>query len=146
MEIRELGVENVEEIKKVILEIFSKPPWNDTWPDGQLHLYILELIGNRNSLSFGLYGDENLIGVSLGKVRHWYEGTEYWIDEFGILPTKQKNGLGSKFLNGIEDFLTTIGIVGIVLLTDRTMPAYRFYQRNGFQAKEEQVFFVKEIR
>ena len=33
MEIRELGVENVEEIKKVILEIFSKPPWNDTWTD-----------------------------------------------------------------------------------------------------------------
>ena len=42
-------------------------------------------MGNENSLSFGVYQDEVLIGIALGRLKSWYEGTEYWIDEFGIL-------------------------------------------------------------
>lgn len=146
MEIRELGVENIEEIKKIILEIFSGEPWNDTWTDKQLHRYVLELIGNRNSLSLGFYEAGSFIGISLGRIKHWYEGTEYWIDEFGILPQKQGNGFGSEFLREIECFLADRKIAGIVLLTEKTVSAYHFYKRNGFEEKEEQVFFVKGIR
>ena len=61
MEIRELGLEQTEEIKRLMVEIFSKDPWNDMWTDTQLHAYVLELIGNRNSLSFGLYQGSALI-------------------------------------------------------------------------------------
>ena len=77
MEIRELGLEQTEEIKRLMVEIFSKDPWNDMWTDTQLHAYVLELIGNRNSLSFGLYQGSALIGMALGRIRSWYEGTEY---------------------------------------------------------------------
>lgn len=43
MEIRELTVANIDDIKAVILETFSKEPWNDDWSDGQqFHLYILD--------------------------------------------------------------------------------------------------------
>ncbi len=93
MEIRELNVNNIDDIKNAILNIFSKDPWNDTWTEEQLHLYVLDLIENKNSLSFGFYENQNLVGISLGKVKHWCEGTEYWIEEFGILPEKQKSGL-----------------------------------------------------
>lgn len=44
MEIRELNVNNIDDIKNAILNIFSKDPWNDTWTEEQLHLYVLELI------------------------------------------------------------------------------------------------------
>lgn len=44
MEIRELGLEQTEEIKRLMVEIFSKEPWNDMWADTQLHAYVLELI------------------------------------------------------------------------------------------------------
>lgn len=36
MELRKLSIKNIEEIKKLILEIFSGEPWNDTWTDEQL--------------------------------------------------------------------------------------------------------------
>lgn len=145
MEIRELGVKDIEDIKMMIIRIFSGDPWNDLWTEEQLHLYVLELIGNRNSLSFGFYEEGELIGISLGRVKHWYEGTEYWIDEFGILPEKQKNGLGSEFLTAIEHCLAANKIEGIVLLTEKTIPAYYFYHKNGFSEKEEQVFLAKQI-
>ena len=146
MELRELSIKNIEEIKKLILEIFSGEPWNDTWTDEQLQLYVLELIGNSNPLLLGLYENENLIGISLGRIKHWYKGTEYWIDEFGSLPENQEKGLGTKFLYKIKCLLKEKGVNGIVLLTEKTVPAYHFYIKNRFFEKEEQVFLVSEIR
>ena len=37
------------------------------------------------------------------------------------------------------------GITGVVLLTERTVPAFFFYEKNGFKAADEQVFFAKKI-
>ena len=52
MEIRELNISYIEEIKSLFFDIFTKEPWNDDWSDkNQLHEYITDLIGNRNSLS-----------------------------------------------------------------------------------------------
>ena len=50
-----------------MLDIFSVDPWNDAWTDEQLHTYISELIGNKNSLSYGIYQHDTLIGMALGK-------------------------------------------------------------------------------
>lgn len=119
--------------------------WKDIWTNEQLNIYVLELIGNNNSLSLGLYEKGNLIGISLGRVKHWCEGTEYWIDEFGILPEEQENSYGSEFLRKIEYFLDEKNIAAIVLLTEKTVPAYRFYKKNGFFEKDEQTFLVKGV-
>lgn len=145
MEIATLGLKHTEDIKQLLLRIFSGEPWNDSWDERQLELYVLELIANKNSLSIGLYEDGDLIGLSLGRVRHWYEGTEYWIDEFGVVPEKQKKGYGSKFLEEIQHFVAGRDIAAMVLLTERTVPACHFYKKNGFAVKEEQVFMVKEL-
>ncbi len=145
MDIRELNLDHIDAIKRLMIDIFSKEPWNDTWTDEQLHLYVYEMIENKNSLSFGLFEDDNMIGMALGHVKHWYEGTEYWIDEFGILPAKQGDGVGTEFLVEIEQSLADKGIIYIALLTERTVPAYNFYKRNGFDEKEETSFFVKRL-
>lgn len=145
MKLCELTVANIEEVKQIFLEIFSAAPWNDTWTDEQLHRYVFELMGNDNSLAFGYYENGNLIGLSLGRIKHWYEGTEYWIDEFGICPQKQGQGSGSAFLREIECQLKKRGITGIVLFTERMVPAFQFYLQNGFSCKEEQAFLVKSV-
>ena len=143
MELRELNVEYIEEIKKVFLQIFSVEPWNDVWTDDQLHRYILELIGNSHSLFLGLCDDKKLIGIALGRIKHWYTGAEYWIEEFGILPELQQKGFGSAFLNGIEEILAKKGIPYVALLTQRNFPAYHFYVKNGFEkAVNEEVKII----
>ena len=145
MKLCEIGLQNIEEIKRLIVGIFSRDPWNDRWTDEQLHLYVLELMGGASSLSLGLYEGDRLIGISLGRVKHWCAGTEYWIEEFGLVPERQGKGLGSEFLKDIERFIGEKGMTAMVLLTERTMPAYQFYKKNGFAEKEEQVFLAKEI-
>ena len=97
MEIRELGSESAEKIGCMIAEIFSGDPWNDEWTEEGLRSYVFELLHGSNPLSLGLYEDGELIGISLGRIKHWWAGTEYWIDEFGILPAKQRRARAGHF-------------------------------------------------
>ena len=65
------------EIRELFVNVFTKEPWNDDWSDeNQLRLYIHDLVGQDNSLTFGLYEGNELIGVSMGHNKHWYTGTE----------------------------------------------------------------------
>lgn len=143
MEIKKININNIKNIK----ETFSREPWNDNWNDEkQFHLYILDLIDNKNSLSLGLYEHGELIGVSLGRIKHWYTGTEYWIDDLAILPKVQGHGCGSKFIDMIEDLVKKQDIVGIVLFTEKDIPAYSLYVKKCFEEKKERVFFEKHLR
>lgn len=57
-----------DKVKSLFLSVFSKEPWNDKWDDlNQLDMYIKELTTAFNSLSYGLYDDEKLLGIALGR-------------------------------------------------------------------------------
>jgi len=143
---KELDVEQIEEIKALFFNIFSNKPWIDDWSDSlQLHEYIEDLIGNNNSLSLGLFENNQLIGLSLGYIMHWCTGTEYYIFEFCIDTEKQGKGLGTDFLNKIEKFAESKKITHIFLQTERTVPAYDFYQKNGFSELKDHVSLFKNL-
>ena len=60
MELKRIGIDQKEEIKKLFVSVFTIEPWNDDWSDeSQLDSYIEDLIGQGYSLTYGLYdGDE----------------------------------------------------------------------------------------
>ena len=82
MEVREICLAHVKEISQLFNEIFSREPWNDEWNEEDLSIYMHDLVGNRLSLSIGLYDGDQLIGIALGRIKHCYNGREFWIDEF----------------------------------------------------------------
>ncbi len=145
-ELRKLSIAESGEIRNLIRDAFSAAPWNDDWSDeAQFCAYIVDLVGNPNSLALGLFEDGQMIGVSLGRVRHWYAGTEYCIDDLGIKTEKQGSGAGTEFLRQIETFLRERGIKRITLKTNKNAPAYYFYKKNGFIEAQQDVFFAKEV-
>ena len=95
--LKRLGPENREEIKTLFVSVFTREPWCDDWSDPeQLDLYIRDLTGQSYSLTWGLYdGADELIGISLGYIKHWYSGTEYIINELCIRTFGgRKDGVG----------------------------------------------------
>lgn len=106
---------------------------------------MLDLIDNKNSLAFGFYDNDELLGISLGHIKHWYQGTEYFIDELCIKTEKQGMGYGARFMELLEKELKIGKVKNIFLLTDRTVPAYEFYKKRGFYELTENVAFCKEI-
>ena len=144
--IKELNIEYIEEIKSLYAEVFTNKTWNDDWSDRtQLHKYIIDLIGNKNSLTLGLFEDDKLIGLSMGSIMHWYSGTEYYIFEFCIKIEKQSMGIGTAFLKKVEEYVKNKQITHIFLQTERTVPAYHFYQKNGFITLKDHISLVKDL-
>ena len=69
---------------------FAGEPWNDDWSDPvQLGEYIKEISGSYNALNFGLVIDGRLAAMSVGMIRHWWEGTNYNIEELCVSPEYQ---------------------------------------------------------
>ena len=146
-ELRELDDSNFDEIKALFKSVFMGPPWNDDWSDdNQLTEYLLDLTKVRNPIRLGLYEDGELVGISIGDVRHWWGGTDYNIEELCIKTDLQGKGLGSKFMAMIEDYLASKGIYQIFLMTGRNMPAYEFYKKRGFEELTDHVSFFKDFK
>ena len=96
-------------------------------------------------LIYGLYEKEELIGVSIGRIKHWCRGTEYYIEELFIRNGFQGRGCGRAFFSLIEKELEKRDIHQIYLMTDRNQPAYGFYQTIGFTELPELTSFFKEF-
>lgn len=142
--LKELQVKDIEMLKDFFVSVFTIEPWNDDWSDAeQLHAYILDLTGNRNSLTLGLYEDDVMVGLAMGEIKHWYEGTEYFINELCIKTQEQGKGLGTRFVELILHHIKEQGMKNIFLFTERDMPAYKFYKKNGFTEMESNVGFYK---
>ncbi len=143
---RKTGMAEMEAVRELFFSVFAAEPWNDDWSDRhQLSLYLTDLMGQGNSLAYGLYENGILAGVCMGHVRHWYSGTEYVIDEFCIRGDMQGRGLGTYFLHEIEKAIREEGIVQIFLQTEKDVPAYDFYRKNGFMELPGHVSFTKRV-
>lgn len=142
----ELGEYDFEDIKTLFRSVFTQPPWNDDWSDDeQLNQYLMDLMGARTPLVLGLVENETLVGISIGSIRHWYEGTEYIIDELCIRTDLQGRGYGSQFLALIEEHLKSLGLHTIYLTTERNVPAYHFYRSRGFRELPNDIALFKSF-
>lgn len=133
-------------IRALFFSVFTKEPWNDDWSDEkQLTDYIHDLIGQNTSLTYGLFEGTELVGVSMGHVRHWYAGTQYYIDELCVTTDRQGKGIGTLLVDEIGKACKESGLTHLFLLTEDNVPAYEFYRKQGFYELTHNVAFAKEL-
>jgi len=143
----ELKESDLPRMAELYREAFAGRPWNDDWSDAnQLSEYMKDISKAYHALNYGLLMDGKLVGMSVGKISHWWEGTNYNIEELCISPSYQGQGIGSRFLALIEQRVREMGLAGIFLQTDHDKPSYRFYHKNGFQDLDMHVSLYKSVR
>lgn len=70
MELVQWNIGNKNEAKNFFREVFTKEPWNDDWSnEEQLENYIVDLIGNSNSLTLAYFDDVSLVALAMGHIR-----------------------------------------------------------------------------
>ena len=137
----------IEQMADLFKKAFAGEPWNDDWSDRtQLLEYVKEISGGYNALNYGLVRDGKLVAMALGMIRHWWEGTNYNIEELCVDPIFQGQGIGTHFMTLIEDEIRKKGLHGIFLQTDSDKPAFKFYTKNGFKNLEAHVSLYKSVR
>ena len=144
--IKRLTMHDMNHVKKLFLSVFSNPPWNDVWESDEYDaLYLKDLMDQNNSMSLGYIINGELKGLSLGYTFHWWQGKDYFIKEFCIKTEEQSKGLGTAFLKEIETYLVDQGLKAIYLMTEKEIPAFNFYHKNGFKLLKDSVMFAKNI-
>ena len=142
----ELSINDFKVIKDLFRSVFTAPPWNDDWSDDeQLDDYLKDLMMVRTPLILGFMEGDGLVGVSIGNIRHWCRGKEYFIEELFVRTDMQGKGLGTAFMKSIESYLKERGIDQIFLHTERSKPSYEFYKKLGFTDLTELASFFKEF-
>jgi len=146
-EVKELDSSCLEEMAELYKSAFAGAPWNDDWSDQmQLTEYIKEISGSYNALNLGLFIDGKLAAMSIGMIRHWWEGTNYNIEEFCVRPDLQGQGIGSGFMEMISENVRERGLAGIFLQTDNDKPSYGFYHKNGFKDLDSHISLYKRVK
>ncbi len=139
-----LDKSDLKEMAQVFKSAFYGEPWNDDWSDeDQLLKYVSEKSGGFHAINYGLRIDGKLVAISMGQITHWWEGTNYVLDELAVSSDCQGSGIGTRFIQMIEEDLKKRGIKGIFLQTDSDKPAYKFYQKNGFNDVAKHVSLFK---
>ena len=80
--------------------------------------YVKEISGGYNALNYGIIRDGKLAAMTLGMVRHWWEGTNYNIEELCVAPALQGQGIGTRLLKLVSEEIKKKGCDGIFLQTE----------------------------
>jgi GNAT superfamily N-acetyltransferase len=144
--VREFIWSDLEECSQLFKQVFNAEPWYDKWTSlNQVKSYIYELTENPAFQGFVVFEGPQMVAVCLGHRRSWWKGKEFFVDEFFVKNNIQGNGIGTRTLDVIKKILIKEGYARINLLTNKDIPAEKFYLKNGFKKNINRTFLVKEF-
>lgn len=145
MDIREINLDDIENCAGLYVKTFSAPPWNEDWTISRAS----ERLGHfYHSLGFqGVIAiqDETVAGFVLGNIEPYSNGPIFYLRETCTAAEYQNRGIGTAMLKQLEVRLQLKGVSSIYLVTERDIPAARFYLSRGYIAEKNTVVYSREI-
>lgn len=146
MELKKFSELDLNNCSKLYKEVFSDEPWNDEWITiSQVRSYLKQLIKNPVFRGYVVYQDSKLVAACLGHERSWWDGNEFFIDEFFVSSEFQGRGIGSLLMNYVEKHPEMKDINSFHLLTNNDVPAKNFYVKNGFKSNNKRIIMKKKF-
>lgn len=133
---REFTEEDVEEGVRLYQKVFKSEPWFDNDSDDEVMQYLCNFVKLESFVGYAAFVDNRMIALSIGFVKPYMKGFEYYLDQFCVDSDLQRQGIGSKFTEYIKRSLSEKNIHHIFLLTSKSFPSYSFYKKNDFEKIE----------
>ena len=118
----------------IYVRAFKAPPISYDWLNKEQALPYLYDITITPKFEGYVYKLKNkIVGFCFAAYDDYFQGCLFDIKEFAIEPNLHKKGIGSIFLSEIEKTVISKGCDGIILRTSKTIPAFDFYTKNGYE-------------
>ena len=139
--------EYFEEVLRIYVDAFTSPPLNYGFVTNEKAArYIWDIIHAPGFLGYVFKNGDKIVAFIFGSVDNYFDGTIYKIKEFAVDPKHQRVGTGTAVLKELESKLAAFGVCAMNLNTSRHLPAYAFYQKNGYTEITESVSLMKWLQ
>src|SRR3989344_8293533 len=124
MTIRKATKNDVEEIAKLMLEEFSKPPFNEKTTINSVikSLNFYFKIGK----VFAAMEDKMIVGIVVFKVEQWWEGPVILIEDLAVKEDFKKQGTGKKLTDAVENYGKKMRVKAVSFATNKKSSAVKF--------------------
>jgi len=137
--------ENFLDIVPVFIQSYNQPPWNYHWNFDKAAQYLAEYMSCDQFVGFILYDQGEAVGGLLGHTKTWWTGDQMMIDELFVSAQKQKMGYGKTLIQHCEQYAAERNIGTMILMTNKYMPSYQFYNKLEYTATEQFVLMFKQV-
>lgn len=143
MAIRKWVEDDLDPCVNLLITVYNSEPWNEKWTKKTAQSHLYEFMHQTRSFGFVFVDKSTIVGALFGVERTFWSGDEVYVDEFYIHPQYQNKGVGKEMMHHLEAYCKENNLEDITLLTDKTVPAYDFYQKMDFKTSENNVFLYK---
>jgi aminoglycoside 6'-N-acetyltransferase I len=145
MELSPITADNLNDCIDIFIQAYNAPPWNFNWTAEIAKQYLLEYTGTPYFVGFILYDDGAAVGAVLAHKKTWWTNNQLFIDEFFISPAKQRMGYGKKLMDHCNQYAKEKKLEILVLMTNKYMPSFKFYNKISYTTTEQFVFMFKQV-
>lgn len=145
MEIRKISKSDLEELAKLMVDVYNAPPWNDKWTV-ETALESLNDISDFSKFFGNVIVDGNkIIGAIIGHIRRYASESTFYIDEFFIAEKYRGTGLAKELYQTSIKELQQRGVSGAFFTTLKDSRAYNFYVKQGAWDLEDSACFYHKF-
>ncbi len=137
--------QNMYDCVSVFLKAYNCPPWNYHWTHERAKEYLAEYVSCNKFVGFVLYDEDEPVGAVFARSKTWWTGQQLMIDEFFVSQEKQRRGYGKKLLDFCDKYAAEQQMESIILMTNKYMPSYAFYNKLDYTTTEQYVFMFKQV-
>ena len=116
----------------IYVRAFRAEPWNEEYETDAVRAYLNEYLLGENLFFLALRENGEVRAFSLGVKLPAVDGPYLRVEEFCVSPDAQRRGLGAYLMDGVCAEARKRGCDGVLLGTQKDVPAYGFYLKNGF--------------
>ena len=139
--------EHFDDVLRIYVDAFTSPPLNYSFvTKAKAERYIKDMLRTPGFVGYVNLDEKRINAFIFGKIDNYFQGTLYEIMELAVDPSIQRSGMGSKVMRLLESRLISLGVEAISLNTSRHLPAYAFYQKNGYMEVANNVSMAKILQ
>ena len=91
---------------EVLIAAFREEPWSESWTHDQAFTRIDEIMSARVSRGIVCMDGDQCVSMLCGRIMTYQDQKLFYIDEFSVHPSYQRQGMGSRMLAFLRDELT----------------------------------------
>jgi len=144
MEIRSATKKDIDEISKLMLSSFTKPPFKekDNIKAVKESLNFYFKIGK----SFIAVENKEIIGVIIFKTERYWEGEVVVVEDLAVKEEDRDQGVGHKLMLEVEKYAKKNKAKKVSFDTHKKSSAVKFYKEQGYKINQNTVSLSKKIR